>query len=128
MTYTSIEQRLLQAAAAGDLTNIVDAVSHLSIKEKESVDSNVFDAVLHSIVHYAAVDQTESAYATMMFIRAVGRYTSQAAISATLHSATPPARSPQRRYTDNVQQLKPQAMIYELDGNGLRKRSTDHVV
>jgi len=126
-TYTSIEQKLLLTAGAGDLAAVIEIVSHLSPKEKEAVDVHVFDAVLHSIVQHAKIDQAESAYATMMFIRTVGRYTSPAAVSAMLQNAPLVALAPQRRYTDNLQQLPTQAAImYEFIGSALRRRTSDH--
>ena len=88
----SIERQLLMASNAGDMSSIVNIVGGLSVEEKESVGTNVFDTVLGSIVRYGELDRAESAYTMLMFIRSVGHYTSQAAISATLHAmpASPP--------------------------------------
>ena len=123
---SSIEQKLLLAAEAGDLPTILDIVSRLTINERESVNSNIFDTALHSIVQHASIDQAESAYTTMMFIRAVGRYISPEAVSAALQSAPPASHVPQRRYTDNVYQLRPHAATYELSDAALRRRGSDH--
>ncbi len=89
MKKLSVEQELLGAAKAGNLASIVNIVRDLSAKEKECISTSVFDTVLNSIVRYAEFDRAESAYATMMFIRSVGRYISPAAMNAMLRTVPP---------------------------------------
>jgi hypothetical protein len=122
-TYTPVELKLLIAAEAVDLPAILDIVSRLTINERETIVTDIYDTALHSIVSYAEVDQAESAYATMMFIRAVGRYISPEAVSASLQASP---RVPQRRYTDNVHQLHAQPATGKSDDSGLRRRDSDH--
>jgi hypothetical protein len=88
-TYTSIEERLLLAAQENNLPAIRNIVSRLSTQEKQSVGTNVFDAALNCIAEYAKADAAESAYTTMVFIRAVGAYISETAVNAVLQSTQP---------------------------------------
>ena len=82
--YTSVEEKLLAAAKAEDLSAIIDIVSHLSLREKHAIRPKVYDTVLQNITERASIDPAGSAYTTMIFIRSVGRYTSPEAVSAIL--------------------------------------------
>ena len=82
--YTSIEEKLLAAAKAEDLSAIIDIVGRLSLREKHSIRAKVYDTVLQYITQRASIDPAGSAYTTMIFIRSVGRYTSPETINAIL--------------------------------------------
>ena len=109
-TCTPIEERLLSASNRGDLSEIIHLVSRLTIKERESVNPTVYDKLLFSITH-PSNEPVEQAYATMMFIRHVGRYVSPATVSALLKKPAQAAAPSQsggqviplhRRVTDNI--------------------------
>jgi hypothetical protein len=91
--FTLIEEKLLSAADAGNLSAIVDIVSRLTVKERASINQDVYNKVLYSITHHAKDFPAESAYTTMMFVRCVGEYVSPAVISEILnkpgHTACP---------------------------------------
>jgi hypothetical protein len=91
--FTQTEEKLIAASAAGDLTAIVDIVSKLSVKEKETINPAVYDKVLYGISHQST-EPVERAYTTMMFVRHVGRYISPATVSALLKKPEPSGTPP----------------------------------
>lgn len=113
---TQIEEGLLSAAGAGNLTAIVDIVARMTMSERAAVNPVVYDKVLFSIAR--SNETAEQAYATMMFIRHVGRYISPETVSVILKKPEQPAPQTLQQKTVDIQHFIAQ-------NAALKRRSAD---
>ena len=79
-TVAQIEQQLLRAASASDVTSIVSIVSDLSTGQKIAIDRTIFDKALDSISNSPEPDPAVYSHMMLSFLQAVGRHTSPAVI------------------------------------------------
>ena len=79
-TVAQIEQQLLKAASASDMTSIMSIVTDLSTGQKMAIDKTVFNEVLDSISNSSESDPAVYSHMIHTFLQAVGRHTSPAVI------------------------------------------------